>query len=135
VNRLEPYLWVAGVLHGLVAASNLAAARIFRYREEMAKVTPVVREVFLVQNLYIMATVATFGVLCILFAPDLAGRSTLGRFLSGFLAIFWGARVVIQLVLYDKALRRSRPVADLAFLATFLYLSGLFAVAALGLAR
>jgi hypothetical protein len=135
VNRLEPYLWVAGVLHGLVAASNLAAARIFRYREEMAKVTPVVREVFLVQNLYIMATVATFGVLCIRFAPELAGRSALGQFLSGFLAIFWGARVIIQLVVYDRGVRRSRPVADLALLATFVYLSGLFAVAALGLCR
>ena len=82
---------------------------------------------FFVQNLYIMATVATFGVLCILFAPDLAGRPPLGRFLSGFLAIFWGARVAIQLFVYDRDVRRSRPVADLAFLATFVYLSGLFA--------
>ena len=54
-------------------------------------------------------------------------------FLSGFLAIFWGARVLIQLTVYDRDVRRSRPVADLAFLATFVYLSGLFAVAALGL--
>ena len=38
-----------------------------------------VREVFLVQNLYIMATVAAFGVLCIRFAPELAGGSALGR--------------------------------------------------------
>ena len=78
MNRLEPYFWVAGVLQWLVAASNLYAARIFRYRQEMAKVSPFVREVFVVQNVYIMATVATFGVLCLRFAPDLAGRSPAG---------------------------------------------------------
>ena len=54
---LEPFLWVAGALHGLIAVSNLAAARLYRYREEMAKVSPFVREVFYVQNAYIMATV------------------------------------------------------------------------------
>jgi hypothetical protein len=48
VNRLEPFLGVAGVLQWLVASSNLFAARIFRYRENMARVTPFVREVFIV---------------------------------------------------------------------------------------
>ena len=39
---LEPFLWVAEALHGLIAVSNLAAARLYRYREEMAKVSPFV---------------------------------------------------------------------------------------------
>jgi hypothetical protein len=132
MNRLEPYFWVAGVLQWLVAASNVYAARIFRYRQEMAKVSPFVREVFVVQNVYIMATVATFGVLCLRFAPDLAGRTPLGTFLSGSLAIFWGGRIAIQLFFYDRDVKRARPVAHLAFLATFVYLCGLFAAAALG---
>ncbi len=132
MNRLEPYLWVAGALQWLVAASNLFAARMFRYRQEMAKVSPFVREVFFVQNAYIMATVATFGVLCLRFAPELAGGTPLGRFLSGSLAIFWGGRIVIQLFFYDRSVKRGRPVANLAFLATFVYLCGLFAAAALG---
>jgi hypothetical protein len=133
VNRLEPFLWVAGVLQWLIAFSNAFAARLFRYRENMAKVTPFVREVFIVQNVYIMATVATFGVICILFAPELTGQSALGRFLSGFLAIFWGGRIIIQLFFYDKDVKRSRPIANVAFLATFIYLSGLFAIAAIGI--
>ena len=132
MNPLEPYLRVAGVLQWLVAASNLYAAHLFRYRQEMAKVTPFVREVFFVQNAYIMATVATFGVLCFGFAPDLAGPTPLGRLLSGSLAIFWGGRIAIQLFFYDRDVKRARPLAHLAFLATFVYLCGLFAAAALG---
>ena len=135
MNRLEVHLRVAGVLQWLVAFSNLFAARIFRYRENIAKVSPFVREVFIVQNIYIMATVITFGILCVGFAPELAGRSALGRFLSGFLAIFWGGRIVIQLFFYDKDVKRSRPILNIAFLVTFIYLCGTFAVAALGFSQ
>jgi len=68
------------VLQWLVASSNLFAARIFAYREELAKLSPFVREVFIVQNIYIMTTVAMFGIASIVFTPDLAGSSALGGF-------------------------------------------------------
>ena len=85
MNRIEVHLWVAAVLQWLVASSNLFAARIFAYREELAKLSLFVREVFIVQNIYIMTTVAMFGIVSIVFTPELAGGSALGRFLSDFL--------------------------------------------------
>jgi hypothetical protein len=131
MNRLEVHLWVAAVLQWLIASSNLFAARIFAYRAEIAKLSPFVREVFIVQNIYIMTTVAMFGILSIAFASQLAGASALGRFLSGFLAIFWGGRIIIQLFFYDKEVKRSRPIANLLFVATFIYLCSVFTVACL----
>jgi len=131
MNRIEVHLWVAAVLQWLVASSNLFAAWIFAYRRELAKLSPFVREVFIVQNIYIVTTVAMFGVVSIVFTPELAGGSALGRFLSGFLAIFWGGRIIIQLFFYDQEVKRSRPIANLVFLATFIYLCGVFAVACL----
>ena len=67
----------------------------------------------------------------LLTTPELAGGSALGRFLSGFLAIFWGGRIIIQLFFYDQQVKRSRPITNLVFLATFIYLCGVFAVACL----
>jgi hypothetical protein len=131
MNRIEVHLWVAAVLQWLVASSNLFAARIFAYRAELAKLSPFVREVFIVQNIYIMTTVAMFGIVSIFFTTELAGGSALGRFLSGFLAIFWGGRIIIQLFFYDQEVKGSRPIANLVFLATFIYLCGVFAVACL----
>ena len=84
-----------------------------------------------VQNIYIMTTVAMFGIVSIVFTPELAGGSALGRFLSGFLAIFWGGRIIIQLFFYDQEVKRSRPIANLVFLATFIYLCAVFATACL----
>ncbi len=129
MNRIEAHLWVAALLQWLVALSNIFAARIFAYGTEVAKLSPFVREVFIVQNIYIMATVVMFGVASIAFAPELAGGSALGRFLSGLLAIFWGGRIFIQLFFYDQKVKRSRPIANLLFLATLMYLCGVFTAA------
>jgi hypothetical protein len=46
-------------------------------------------------------------------------------------AIFWGGRIIIQLFFYDQAVKRSRPIANLLFLATFNYLCSVFTVACL----
>ena len=56
MNRIDVHLWVAAVLQWLVASSNLFAARIFAYREQIAKLSPFVREFFIVQNSYIMTS-------------------------------------------------------------------------------
>ena len=61
--------------------------------------------------------------------------TTMGASSSAFskavLAIFWGGRVIIQLFFYDQEVKRSRPIANLVFLATFIYLCAVFAVACL----
>jgi hypothetical protein len=135
VSHLERFLWVAAILQWLFASSNLFAARLLRYRQNIAGLAPFIREVFIVQSVYIMGMVAVFGVICIAFAPDLAGQSALERFLSACLAIFWGMRITIQLFFYDRDVKRQWPVANLCYLTTFIYLSSLFTIAALQLHR
>jgi hypothetical protein len=50
--------------------------------------------------------------LCWLFPADLLGGSAVGRFWSGFLAVFWGLRLIIQFAFYDRASRRAHPVVS-----------------------
>ena len=125
-----PYIWAAGVLHLFVASVNFFAIRKFRYRENLAKVSPIVREVFWVQNLYIVAVLIAFAVLCFGFAPELAGQSNLGRFFSGFLAVFWGIRVMVQVFVYDFTVKRQNPRWNVAFLTAYGYLTLVFTLAA-----
>lgn len=133
--NLIPWLWAAGFLQLLVASANIFAPRVLHYRENLARVSPMVREVFIVQNVYIVLVLLGTAGLCFAFDADLAGGSRLGQCLSGFLAVFWGLRVLIQLFCYDRATRRRYPVFDLLFLSAFVYLSGVFVVAASELAR
>jgi hypothetical protein len=113
-----------------VASANVFAARMFRYRESLRTVPRHVAQVFVVQNVFIMLTVAGMAGLCLAFAHDLTDGSVLGRSLSGFLSIFWGIRLAFHVFFYDRELRRKHRMFDILFLLAFVYLTAVFAIAA-----
>jgi hypothetical protein len=41
-----------------------------------------------------------FGILSVLLPQELAGRTVLARGVCGFVAVFWGARLVLQFALF-----------------------------------
>ena len=132
---IVPCFWAAGALQLLVASSNVFAARMFRYRESIRALSHHVAEVFVVQNIFIVLTTVGMAGLCFGFAAELASGSILGRWLSGFLSVFWLIRLVFQLFFYDRVLRRQYRVFDVLFLLAFAYLVVVFALGALGSAR
>jgi hypothetical protein len=135
MRPLIPWLWVAGAMQLVILAANFALPKKLRCRENLAQVSPMIREVFVVHWLYIALVVGIFTSLCFWFAPDLAGASRLGRFLSAAMAGFWLLRVPIQLFVYDPKIRRQNRLGDVTFLLTFSYLGAVFSAAALGAFR
>jgi hypothetical protein len=55
----------------------------------------------------------------------------LGKCLSGFLAVFWGLRVLIQFFYYDSAIKRANPGFAFCFGLAFLILAAVFAATTL----
>jgi hypothetical protein len=131
IARLVPLFWIAGGVHLLIASANFFAWRMFDYRRELAKVSPTVRQVFVVQNVFIVVVLTAIAGLCLAHATDLAGASALGRRVSGFLATFWALRLAIHLLYYDREKRRQHARFDLLFLIAFLYLIVVFALGAI----
>ncbi len=133
MNPMIPWVWAAGGVHLAIAAANLALPRRLHYRENLAKVSPMIRQMFVVHSIYIVLVLLLFGVLCLLFAPELAGASPMGRFLAAAMSIFWLLRIPVQVFYYDADLRRQNRTLDLLFILTIAVLAAIFAVAALGL--
>jgi hypothetical protein len=125
------FITVAGVLQLLVASANIFAFGKFRYLGHLRTVPTVVRQVFLVQNAYIMLVQVGSALLCIFFTRDLVSGQPLGQSLAGFFALFWAARVALQLVYYDRELRRANRFFDVLFLVADGYLAAMFALAAI----
>lgn len=125
------FLQVAGALHLLVASANLFAFGKFRYLDHLRNVPPLMGQIFLVQNAYIMFVQVGFAFLCFFFAADLTSGAPLGRFLASFLAMFWGSRVLLQLFFFDREQRRANRFFDILFLVGDGYLAVVFSLAAL----
>src|SRR5467141_18694 len=120
MQTLIPLLWVAGGVHLGIGVSNFS---------------PIIRQIFVVHSLYIVVVVLLFAALCLFFAPDLAGASRLGRFLSAAMAVFWLLRIPLQLFYYDGELRRQNRFLDVAYTSVVCFLAGIFSIAAVGLLR
>jgi hypothetical protein len=70
--QLSPsFIYVAGTIHLVVASANIFAFGKFRYMEHLRNVPLVMRQVFLVQNAYIMLVQVGFSLPCFFFAGEL----------------------------------------------------------------
>ena len=132
MNTLVPYIWIAGVIHFLIVGMNLPLPGILHYKENLSKVSPIIRQIFIVHSIYIVLVVFGFGLLCFIFSEELAGKSQIGQFLSGCLALFWLPRLFIQLFYYDKGLIKKYFVVHTGFTLAIVYLIGVFLLAVLG---
>jgi hypothetical protein len=119
-------IWVAGAIHAGIVLANMPLPERLRVREKLASVPPFLRQIFYVHWLYIVLVVTLFSALCFGFARDLAGSSTLGRFLSAFLGGFWLLRILLQCFYYDAEVRRANRALDALYLLALVSLCGIF---------
>src|SRR5579863_5718300 len=113
---LVSLIWIAGAVQLADVLANVAVPSKIGSRENLARVSPIVRQVFWSHWFYIGFVLVFFGILCLAFAPLLAGGTPVGRFLSGTLAVFWLLRVPLQMFWFDGEFRRRHRLADLALL-------------------
>ena len=129
-NELTSLIWLAGGIHAAIVLANIPLPRKLQVKHNLSSVPGFLRQVFYVHWFYIVLIVALFAVLCFAFAPELAGGSALGRFLSAFIAGFWLLRLALQWFFYDRELRRQIPWMDGAYGVALVTLIGIFTLAA-----
>ena len=133
MNPLIPLVWAAGAVQLVMLGANVVVPKKFQYRENLAKVSPMVRQVFMVHSIYIGLVLLGFCGACFLFASRLVGDDPLGRSLSAFLAFFWLLRIVLQIFYYDADFRRQHRLADVAYTLACCFLAGVFGAASFGI--
>ncbi len=124
-------IWGAGIVHVGIMAANVPLPGGLRLRERLAGVPSFIRQIFYVHWVYIVIVLGLFAALCFGFAPELAGASSLGRFLSAFMAGFWLLRIVLQIFYYDREIRRENWMLDRMYLGSLVVLVIVFGVASL----
>lgn len=125
------FLWLAGFVQLAIAMANLFIPKKLKYQENLSRVAPIIRQIFVVHSVYIVGVVLLFAALTFGFAGELASGRGLGRFLAAAMALFWLCRAPVQLLYYDASLRRTNRVGDVAFTLAALFLTTAYGAAAL----
>ena len=131
MNHLIPLVWIAGIVQLSDVLANVAVPAKIGSRENLARVSPIIRQVFWSHWFFIVFVLLFFSALCLFFAPFLAGSTPAARFLSAALSLFWLARTLAQLFWFDREFRRRHRAADVTFIVSSACLAGIFAMAAL----
>jgi hypothetical protein len=135
VSRHAFFVEFAGLVQVAIAAANVGLPRRLPLAQDLPRLSPIVRQMFVVHWVYVLGVLLLFSTLCVAFPEDLAGGSALGRALSAGLALFWLPRAILQLFYYDRGFTSRHRAGHLAFLASFVYLAAIFSLAALGVLR
>ncbi len=99
--HLQTLLLLGGVMHfGILIASALVPLKL-KWGEELAKLTLFTRQLVWVHGAFIVMVIIGFGTLTLLNTAALASGTPLARTLCGFIAVFWGVRLSLQIVLFD----------------------------------
>ena len=128
-HRMIELIWLAGGIHAAIVLANIPLPARLRVGENLAGVPGFVRQIFYVHWFYIVLMVGLFSGLCFGFARELAGGSSLGRFLSWFLAGFWLLRIGLQLFYYDPEIRRQNRGLDALYNVALIVLVAIFVMA------
>lgn len=128
LTTVEILLRIAGLaLVGLIAANFVATHR-FAYAKNLTLASTIVRQIFHVHCAYIIAIITGLAILCLGW-PHLLLDGPLARAVSGYFALFWASRVIVQLTYYDPELRQNERSWDIFFLGVFLFLATTFTLA------
>lgn len=85
----------------ILAASALVPVRL-QWNSVLAPLPPLVRQLFWVYGGYVVLSIISLGILCIVNAEELAAGSLLARSLCAYAMLFWGIRLSLQPFLLAK---------------------------------
>ena len=130
---LKLLLVLAGIGQILLVGASLAIPRALNWRSETAKLRPLIRQIFWTYAAYILSFNLCFGLLSLLAPEALLDGSLLATLVSGFIALYWAARVVIQVAYFDRTDAPKGPaysIAEAALVLLFVSLTAVYSAAA-----
>ena len=99
--RLDQLLIVAGAMHFTLLLAGALLPKVLNWRAELRNVCDLTRHVVWVHGAFVVIVIIGFGLLTVLNARALTSGTVLARSVCGLIALFWLARLAIQLFLFD----------------------------------
>jgi hypothetical protein len=131
-GTLLVHLRIVGAVMVWLVAVNVYVPRRFRWREEMARLSLLNRQVFQAHSVFLVLTLALLAALLLMAGDALLEPTRLSRALLVGLTLFWGLRMLMQWWFYSPAIwrgHRFNTVMHYVFSAVWVYTTAVFAAA------
>jgi hypothetical protein len=101
---LAKLIFWAGIGQLLLVLASPVIPLILGWRQETARLGPLTRRLFWTYTGYIWCTNLSFGLVSVLIPRALLEKSPLATAVAFFIAVYWGARLVIRFASFRRVL-------------------------------
>lgn len=125
---MELHLKIIGWLFVALALVHVVFPRYFNWKEELASLSLINRQLMYVHSFFIAFVVLLMGILCITSSHELA-TTKLGRTVSLGLSIFWGVRLLFQFFGYSSKVWKGKifeTLVHVVFSFFWIYVTAIF---------
>lgn len=85
-----------GALHFVILVASVQVPRRLNWRVELDRLSPLNRKLMWTYGIFIVLCIVAFGVMTLALRPVLLAGSQVGLWLCGFIAVFWGLRLIVD---------------------------------------
>ena len=96
-------IFLAGIGQIGLIIGSLWLPKFLNFREETAKVSPLIGQMFWNYSAYTWATNLFFALISVLNPAALLDGSFLAIWVSGFITVYWLGRIIVQYFYFDKS--------------------------------
>jgi cytochrome c biogenesis protein CcdA len=103
---VDIHLRIIGAIMILLGIAHFFFPKEFGWKEDLAQLSPLNRQLFLVHTWFIVLVLFLCGALSLFYGDLLLEPHPLSRVVLAGLLIFWGVRLIAQLFIFDSKLWR-----------------------------
>ena len=115
MTTLTTMIFIAGLLHLAITSAGFTMTFVLDWRRNLSPLSGLTRHVIWTHAAFVLMTIVAFGVVSIAMPSALAAGTPMARGVCGFIAAFWGMRLLIQFFLFDARPYLSNIVLKLGF--------------------
>lgn len=131
-SNLYLLLKIAGLGQIILGVVSLAIPKLMGWKKELGVLRPLIKQMFWTYAGYIFFINVFWGIISFVAPDELLNRSLLASSLTFFIAIYWGARIVIQFLYFDRKDAPKGPVyliGEVGLIMLFAFLSFVYGFA------
>jgi len=129
---VQELIRLAGLAQTGLVVGSIFIPKALGWKGELAKVQPLIKQMFWTYAAYILVINLCFGLLSMFDYRELTNGSNLAIIINGFIAMYWVSRVLIQFFYFDRSnfpAGKWNRLAEVVLVLLFISLSAVYGLA------
>jgi hypothetical protein len=113
-NTLSTLIFFSGIGHILLSIGSLFIPTALKWKQHLASLPQLIRQMFWTYAGYILMINFCFGVVSLIATDELLNGSVLAKSITVFISAYWFARILIQFFYFDRSLAPKGSIYTIA---------------------